>query len=47
LGTLQRGSTPLITLIGEQIEKDNINNPDVIYLLKSFIEYGGNPNYII
>lgn len=43
----ERGSTPLITLIGEQIEKDNINNPDVIYLLKSFIEYGGNPNYII
>jgi len=43
----ERGSTPLITLIGEQIEKDNINDPDVIYLLKSFIEHGGNPNYII
>ena len=43
----ERGSTPLITLIGEQIEKDNINDPDVIYLLKSFIEYGGNPNYLI
>ena len=43
----ERGSTPLITLIGEQIEKDNLNDPDVIYLLKSFIEHGGNPNYII
>ena len=43
----EKGSTPLITLIGEQIEKDNINDPEVIYLLKSFIEHGGNPNYII
>ena len=43
----EKGSTPLITLIGEQIEKDNINDPEVIYLLQSFIEHGGNPNYII
>ena len=43
----ERGFTPLIALIGEQMREDNINDPDVIYLLQSFIEHGGNPNYII
>lgn len=41
------GITPLIWLIVEQINSDDLNNPDIIYLLKSFIEYGGNPNYLI
>ena len=41
------GTTPLIWLIVEQINSDDLNNPDIIYLLKSFIEYGGNPNYLI
>ena len=41
------GTTPLVWLIVEQINSDNLNDPDVIYLLKSFIEYGGNPNYLI
>ena len=44
---VERGLTPLIALIGEQMREDNINDPDVIYLLQSFIEHGGNPNYII
>lgn len=43
----ERGLTPLIALIGEQMREDNINDPDVIYLLQSFIEHGGNPNYMI
>lgn len=43
----ERGFTPLIALIGEQMKEDNINDPDVIYLLQSFIEHGGNPNYMI
>ncbi len=41
------GTTPLIWLIVEQINSDDLNNPDIIYLLKSFIEHGGNPNYLI
>ena len=44
---VERGLTPLTALIGAQIEEDNINDPDEIYLLQSFIEHGGNPNYII
>lgn len=44
---VQKGATPLSCLISAQLEEDNINDPDVIYLLKSFIEYGGNPNYLI
>ena len=44
---VERGLTPLIALIGEQMREDNINDPDVIYLLQSFIEHGGNPNYMI
>lgn len=44
---VQKGATPLSCLISAQLEEDNINDPDVIYLLKSFIEHGGNPNYLI
>ena len=40
-------STPLCCLISMQLENDDLNDPAVIYLLKEFIEHGGNPNYII
>lgn len=43
----EKGGTPLIYLLSAQLEYDYINDPDIIYLLQSFIEHGGNPNYLI
>lgn len=40
-------ATPVSCLITSQLNGDDLDNPNEVYLLKDFIEHGGNPNYLI